>query len=165
MTAINFPARARAVDAGGGLTPEFFRALRAMGAASYGAMSFAGNAGATTIAGIGTPVLVSGTTTAGLLSGFDHTNGRLTYTGAASAVLTVSVMASLTSTSGNKCGIAVAVNGSPVAEGYVTAGTGAAFVSAQKLVELVQGDYLEAFVSNETATNAVTVSDLSLICR
>lgn len=165
MNGVKFPARAQAVDAGGRLTPEFFRALQALGSSAYGALSFTGNAGATTIAGIGTPVLVSGTTTAGLLSSFDHTSGRLTYTGAASAVLTVSVMASLTSTSDNKCGIAVAVNGSPVAEGYVTAGTGTAFVSAQKLVELVQGDYLEAFVSNETATNAVTVSDLSMVAR
>lgn len=162
MSWFKFPARARAVDAGGMLTPEFLRAIQNIGSAIYGRAYFAGNASATTIAGIGAPVKVTGTASAGLLAGFTHSSGRLTYTGATARVVTASVMASLASTSGDKCGISVAVNGSPVAEFYSTVGTGTAFVAAQTLVELVQGDYLEAFVSNETATNSVTVSDLSL---
>ena len=109
--AVNFPARARIVDAAGIMTPEFFRALQSVArnaSQPVGAMYLAGNASAT--ACTPTPVKIDGTTTAGELYAFDHTTGCLTYTGALAKVLAVTVFASFTTASG-KVGIGVSVNG------------------------------------------------------
>lgn len=155
---MDFNPRARAVDEQGRLMPEFWRSLRQLEASVIGAMYLAGNASATTCTP--TPAVVSGTTTAGEMYGFDHTNGRLTYTGAMAKVLAVSVCASFTTASG-KVGIGVSVNGTATMS-YATATVG--FISAQAVVELKQGDYLEAVVSN-AASSAVTVTDLQLVAR
>lgn len=162
-------ARARIVDGNGVMTPEFFRAWqatsRSLSAAPVGHLYMSGNATATEITAVGTPVKVEGSTTAGELYAFDHTAGRLTYTGAMGRTMVVSVMASLTSTSGNKVGIAVAKNGAAVSESFVTVGGGTSFVAAQTVVQLVPGDYLEPFASNESEATHINVTDLSLVAR
>lgn len=154
----DFNPRARAVDEQGRLMPEFWRSLRRPDAEVVGAMYLSGNASAT--ACTPTPVKVEGATTAGELYGFDHTTGRLTYTGALAVIVTVTVCASFTTASG-KVGIGVSVNGTAKMS-YASATVG--FISAQVAVELTQGDYLEAVVSN-AASSAVTVTDLQLVAR
>lgn len=159
---INFPARIRAVDGGGYMTPEFFRALqsvvRSLGSQPVGAMYLAGNASAT--AATATPAKVSGTTTAGDLYAFEHSTGRLTYTGTMAKVAVIEVCASFT-TSGGRVGIGVSVNGTATMS-YATATAG--FIAAKVVAELSPGDYIEAVVSNGSS-NAVTVTDMQVIAR
>ena len=153
-----FNPRARAVDEQGRLMPEFWRSLTQPDANIVGSMYLSGNASAT--ACTPTPVVVSGTTTPGDLYGFDHTNGRLTYTGSMAKTLALSVCASFT-TSGGKVGVGVSVNGAATMS-YAT--TTAGFLAAQVAVELSPGDYIEAVVSN-ASSNAVTVTDMQVVAR
>ena len=159
------PARIRVVDDRGYMTPEFFRALQAIarstGSQPVGSMYMSGNATATT--GTASPVKVAGATTAGELYAFDHTTGRLTYTGALAKVMTATVCATFTSTSGNTVGIGVSVNGTTTMQ-YLTAGSGSGYITAQVVAELQPGDYIEAVTSN-SAGNAVTVTDLQVTAR
>lgn len=152
---ISFPPRAQAVDNAGRLTPEFWRALRGS-ASPIGHMYMVGNATPSTSG------KVQGTTTAGTCYAFDHTTGRLTYTGADAATLAVSVSASLTSTAGDKVGISVARNGTKLREAFATVGTGTSCVSVVDVVSLVTGDYIDVYVSG---ANPVTVTDLSVTLR
>lgn len=166
------PPRIRAVEPTGHLTHEFYRALNkgleSIDGSPLAHMTMQGNATATVIAAPATPVKVAGTTTLGDLSQkFDHSNNRLTYTGAQARVLRVSVVAGLTSTAANRLGLMVAKNGAVVADSASYQTTDAAGLAdslyCQTVVELVAGDYLEVFASNSTAANNVTASSLSVI--
>lgn len=161
---MDFPARIRAVDTNGVMTPEFYRALQSLArsaVAPVGSMTMTGNASATTASG--TPAKVAGTTTAGELYAFDHTTGRLTYTGTVAKALRVIVTASFTSTSGNKVGVGVSINGTASMQ-YATAGSGTDHITAQAVHEFSPGDYIEAIVSNASG-NPVTVTDLAVTAR
>jgi hypothetical protein len=135
-----------------------------------------GNSTATTIAGAGSYVKISGTTS---LSGnellFDNNStntGRLRYTGAPNRLVLFSASCSLSAASNNQV---VALKGWH----YDDSGTSGSLVTASLVSRkitasgelgavVVQGsallsvnDYLEIHVTNETSTAAVTVADFN----
>lgn len=129
-----------------------------------------GNATATVISVIATPVKVLGTTnTSTVTQRFTNTNNRATYNGSVTRVFEVMATLSLTSGNNNQIGVYVSKNGViiPDSEMYVTtSGAGRAEnVSIQTLVSLSTNDYIEIFVENNTSATNITVSDLNTIIK
>lgn len=127
-----------------------------------GTVSMQGNSTATTIGSTSTPVLVAGTFTVGAVAGFSVTTaGRLTFTAEKPERLPVDAQISLTAAGTNQdVSIYIAKNGSVIAGSRmsVNAGANVAHVSTSWQVDFVLNDYVEIFVQNATATNAVTVT-------
>lgn len=127
-----------------------------------------GNATATTIAVINTPVKAAGTTTSNAITqGFTNTDNRATYTGVIQRDFKVSAVMSMTSGNNNQVGVFIAKNGTVIAasEIYVTTNAGGRAEAAvcQAIIEAETDDYIEVFVENATGANNVTVTDLNLI--
>lgn len=128
-----------------------------------------GNATTTTIAATGTPTKVAGATTESLISQkFDNTtSNRALYEGAIPRNFKVTVVASISSGNNNQIGIYVAKNGTELGESetYITTDSGGKLENgyAQVLIGLEDGDYLEIFVENNTATNNILVENMSVI--
>ena len=127
-----------------------------------------GNATATTISAISTPVKIAGTTTsASVTQKFTNTDNRATYIGSFVRYFKVTATLSATSGNNNQVGVYIAKNGAIINESEVygtTSGTGRAEnIVVQTLVKLSTNDYIEIFVENATATNNVTVTDLNVI--
>lgn len=128
-----------------------------------------GNATATTIAGTATPTKVAGTTTATAISQrfTITTTNRATYIGAIEREFRISLVCNLSSGAGHQVGIYIAKNGTPMSESetYVTTNAGGRVEngSAQVLTTLVDTDYIEVFVENNTLATDITVEDLNII--
>lgn len=128
------------------------------------------NTTSTTITVQGTFYKASGTTTAGTLERFTHTNNRLTYTGLETVKLLVTSAASVTSVSNNETlGTKLAKNGNVInaseAESRQTTANQSVSCISKSIVQFSTGDYVELFVTNKTSTGAVTVEYLNLTCR
>ena len=126
------------------------------------------NATATVIESTEVPVKVAGTTTSqAVTQRFSHSNNRLTYTGALTRVARVSVILGFTTGANDRVGIYIARNNSVISfsESYATANAAGRVetVSAQTLVSLGTNDYIEVFVQNESDTDDITVTELSVI--
>lgn len=130
-----------------------------------------GNATDTVISATATPVKVLGTTTETAISQkFDNTtSNRALYEGAIPRNFEVQIVFSLSSGNNNKIGFYVAKNGTELSESetYVTTDSGGRLENGyvQVLVSLEGGDYIEAFVENDTATNDVLVDSMNLIIK
>lgn len=128
-----------------------------------------GNATTTTISAIATPTKVSGTTTETTISQrfTVSTTNSATYDGAITRNFRVTAVCSLSSGNGHQIGIYVAKNGSvlPESETYVTTNASGRLENGgvQVLTELVDTDYLEIFVENNTAATDILVEDLNVI--
>lgn len=127
-----------------------------------------GNATATVIGATGTFVKAAGTTipVSALQQKFNlATANRAQYTGASAAAFRVNVFASMQSGNNQALRMRVAVNGTTLAEssvGFQTTGSGdASNIGTQALVSLNPNDYIEIFVTNDTATTNITVRDLN----
>ena len=136
--------------------------------ASTGFMTMQANATATTVAATSTYYKVAGTTTLEAISQkFSHSSNRLTYDGAITRDFRVTVTATATSGNNNEIGMRIAKNGTTLTNSTgitTTSGTGKAENAiSQSVVQLATNDYVEIFVSNETATNNITVTYLSVI--
>ena len=129
-----------------------------------------GNATATTISAINTPVKVLGTTTsASVTQKFTNTDNKAEYIGSFTRFFKVTATLSVTSGNNNQVGVYIAKNGTIINESEVygtTSGTGRAEnIVVQTLIQLSTNDYIEIFVENATATNGVTVTDLNVIIQ
>ena len=129
-----------------------------------------GNATATTISAVSTPVKISGTTTsASVTQKFTNTDNKAEYIGSFTRFFKVTATLSATSGNNNQVGVYIAKNGTLIPESEVygtTSGTGRAEnIVVQTLVQLSTNDYIEIFVENATATNNVTVTDLNVIIQ
>lgn len=136
--------------------------------ASIGFMTMQANATATTVSVISTYYKVSGTTTLESISQkFSHSSNKLTYDGAITRDFRINVTATMTSGNNQELGVRIAKNGTTVSNTTslnTTSGTGKAEgASCQGVIELATNDYLEIFVSNNTAATNVTVTYLSVI--
>lgn len=138
--------------------------------ASIGLMTMSGNATATTVAATNTEYKAAGTTTLDSTVSQKFTmpaDNRLTYGGAIQRAFRATAVLSLTSNSNNQVGSYFAKNGSVIAtsETYTTTdGAGRREnVLVQTIVALDQDDYLEVWVENATATQDITVTDMSVI--
>jgi hypothetical protein len=188
-TAINFSASATVPDesyildnvnfSGGSATflagldytsnkASFFRNFGIRNSNAIASYSMTGNATATVIAVAGTFVKVAGTTVAGALNQKFTTavTNRAVYTGAFTADFRIAVNASMTSGNNQTLRMRVAKNGVTLSDSNVlfrTTGSGeASAIPTQSLVTLAPTDYLEVFVTNDTAANDITVSDLNV---
>jgi hypothetical protein len=137
--------------------------------ASIAFMTMQANTTATTIAATGTRVKISGTTTLQAISQkfTMPTNNRLTYNGAITRDFLVQVTASLEAGNGQELGMYIAKNGTVQTTSTnmgTTGGTGRADNNAcQMIISLSTNDYIEVFVSNETAATNITATYLSVI--
>lgn len=129
------------------------------------------NVTTTVISATGTPVKVAGTTTETAISQkFDNsTTNRALYEGAIPRNFEVQIVFSLSSGNNNKIGFYVAKNGTELSESetYVTTDSGGRLENGyvQVLVALEDGDYIEAFVENDTSTSNVLVDSMNLIVK
>ena len=128
-----------------------------------------GNATATTIAVVSTPVKAVGTTTSATITQLftNSTTNRATYNGALTRDFKVSAVMSVESGNNNVIGLYIAKNGTIVAESeiYITTNAGGRAEAGvcQAIIELVTDDYVEVFVENSTGTSNITVTDLNVI--
>lgn len=128
-----------------------------------------GNATTTVISAVATPTKVSGTTTETTISQrfTVSTTNRATYDGAITRDFKVTAVCSLSSNNNNQIGIYVAKNGSVLTESetYVTTNASGRLENGavQVLTELVDTDYLEIWVENNTGANNILVEDLNVI--
>lgn len=120
-------------------------------------------AAATIIGTPGTYVQVNGTTIAGTLTDMTSpVDGRLTYVGIPDRHFFVTAMVSFTAVGSNKViGFKIAKNGvvldKSVVRTAVTTGSDLRAVALQVDLDLVTGDYVELWVTNETTTTDVTI--------
>lgn len=136
---------------------------------SVATMYMQGNATATDIITVATPIKIAGTTIAGANNQrFDHATNKLTYTGARTRDFFVSVTATLTAGGSNdEYGFYIAKNGVEIneSEQYVTANTAGRVesVALQAIIELSTTDYVEVFMENITDNSDGTISFMNAI--
>lgn len=146
----------------------FLNCVGQQNSASVCALYMDNNATATVISTPGTFVKTAGTTTGSSLNQkFSVSNNRATYTGAITSRFTVQVVASMASGNNQSLRARIAKNGTTLAESqsrFDTTGLGkASAIFCQCVVELSTGDYVEYWVTNDTAANNVTVGDMSMV--
>lgn len=126
-----------------------------------------GNATVTTISADNTPVKVAGTTTnASITQKYTHTDNRATYDGSLTRLSKIIVTLSLSSGTGDKIGVYIAKNGTPIdaSETYITANASGRVENGtcQTIDVTSTGDYYEVWVENFDATNNITVEDMNV---
>lgn len=129
-----------------------------------------GNSTATTISTSGTFVKAAGATLDGPnIHEFSQTDNRATYDGNLAEFYLISVNAALTAGNNQQLSVAVAKNGTVdgASEMRSTSNGGARVesIGAQSVIELAPGDYFEVWVTNNSATTSVTVTDLQVVAR
>ncbi len=132
---------------------------------SYGFYYMSGNTTETIVSVAGTLYKAVGTTTAGLLDDFTHTNNRLTYTGTDTKQFLLTAAATvITITNDDISGIVFFKNGSQI--GAFTRGNAHASkfenASDTKLVELATNDYVEIYTTDVTDNTNVIIQDLNV---
>lgn len=134
----------------------------------YAAMTLTGNATATPIATTSVPIVVAGTSVAGLLKGFSHTAdpARLTKTSAATKVYEIQVSTTIVPvTNGNVLGLLIAKNGTVILSTRqtftVNGGANRVTMSLVALLSLAINDYVELFAINDSSTSDLTVQQMS----
>ena len=137
-------------------------------ALAVGEVYFQGNALATNFVGVGQPIIVEATYTAGQLTNFTEFDGRLTYT--ASDTLKFYCQADLTVSMQNATaelsfyivlnGVVVAKSGmSPSVDGVTPSYH---HVGLSCVLDLTQNDEIAVYVQNDTDTTPVIVKDFNL---
>lgn len=149
----------------GAISPQDIRDFLVSTAPPYGSMSRL-VAAATTVITPGTYYKAAGTTVAVNLNDFDMPlDNRLRYTGLASKHFHIVVSASFTVGGTNDVvGLKIAKNGvvidNTVQRRKVTTGTDIGSTAVHGDVVLATNDYLELWLTNETASDTVTVDEL-----
>ena len=98
------------------------------------------------------------------------TTNRLTYAGTITTEFIITVVGSVQSAANNSTiGVGVAENGTIIAESRVSiraavAGTPMPFAT-QDVIQVATGDFFEIWVTNETGTQAITLTDLNVIIQ
>lgn len=126
-----------------------------------------GNATATPVS-VGVPAKILGSTTENPINQrFSHTDNRATYVGVGSRDFKVDIIAALSAGNNNVLRLYVAKNGTAITqvygEGTSNAGGRAEGIMTAGIVELSTGDYVEAFVSNESGSSDITGINLNLL--
>jgi hypothetical protein len=127
-----------------------------------------GNATATTVSATNTFYKIAGTTSPGqFVEKFTLTNNRATYAGALVGFFKITAIITLTSGSNNVIAGRVAFNGTTLnsSQSKATAnGSGRAEnMVVSDIVQLQTTNYIEIFLSNNSATNNITVEDMNVI--
>ena len=131
---------------------------------AYAESYLQGNSTATVIASTATPVLIAGTWTFGVNTGFTQTSaGRFTYNGTTTAVMTIHASITLdpVSASNQNLSLYVAKNGAVISETRISASIAAGLTQNLALStnqSFATNDYVELFVRNSTSTDNILVS-------
>lgn len=146
----------------------FFECRGIQNSASIAAWSFEGNATPTPITVQGTYYKVLGTTTSNLVRKWEkQADNEYKYVGALANTHKVTIFATFTSSANAVIGFKVAINGAVVdySRGRATANAGgrAENVPIQCLVDATTNTVISLYVTNETGTQAVTVTDATAI--
>ncbi len=128
------------------------------------------NATPTTIASAGVAYKILGTTTANAINQkFTHTNNRATYTGEIQRDFQVTAIVTFTTGANKQIGLYVAKNGTTIPDSEMYANSGSAgradSISVQTVLNLVEDDFIELFIENDTDTTSITVEYLNLIVK
>jgi len=124
---------------------------------------------ATTITSAGTFYVLAGTTTEIDITLFTHTSpGRLVYTGTVARDFFVTAMFSFTSSANNILAKArIAKNGTTIAgseqQFFKTTGSDTKTLATQYIVSLATNDYIEVFVTCDSAGSTMTAQTGTLI--
>lgn len=127
-----------------------------------GSFNMVNNATVTNIITASVPIKIAGTSVAGTLEKFTHSNGRLTYIGVDPITILVLCIASFVAASNstkkwrffiNKNGTVLTTSQQPIS---TTTNTLYVEVAVQDAVSLVTNDYVEAWVQNDTDTTDMT---------
>ncbi len=134
---------------------------------SYGTC-YVSSATETSISSGGASVKALGTTTAGELRGFSHSNNKLTYLSTQTRVFQVDIHAIVISAGNAKTlSITFAKDGAEnvAARTELALATGAVptSINCSGIVELDEGEYIEVFVANETDTDNLTVNLMQVV--
>lgn len=146
----------------------FFRNTGIINSSALCQYSMTGNATATTIAVISTPVKMAGNTVASALNQKFSTavTNRAVYTGVVQDNFRVVMFASMTSGNNQNIRMFIAKNGVVISEStakFKTTGSGeASSIGCQALIAMAPTDYVEGWITNDTATTAIVVTDLNL---
>ena len=129
-----------------------------------------GNAASTGIPATDVFIKVSGSTSNGpAVAKFTQTDNRATYIGALTSFFKLTVGLSMSSGNNNVVSVKLAKNGVIIDSSETQMTMNAAGRSengfVQTVVELTDGDFVEVFVANTSATNAITVSEMSLVSQ
>lgn len=130
-----------------------------------------GNATATTIAAIATPVKVAGTTTASSITqGFDTaTTNRAEYVREVARTFRVTATVTVSGATNKEVGVFIAKNGTvdTTTRGGGSTGSGgrADGVVSQGVFDMSDTDYLEVWIENADSTDNLTVDDLNFIAQ
>lgn len=128
-----------------------------------------GNATATTIGTAGTFVKVAGTTTAGELSKYLHTDNKLTCDAIIERKFLVQCQLSFTSTNNQNCEFGfydstLAAVRTPSKTTQNSGGSGlASNITLFAVINHNQGDYIELHCANNTSTASITVVSMNMI--
>jgi hypothetical protein len=135
---------------------------------AVGAYRMAGNATATDIVTVDEGVKVAGTTTANAFNErFTHSDNRLTYTNGRKRLFVLSAIGDEVNGGNNhQYAFSFYKNGAKVvpSEKIITADSGgrASVFVIRAIVELEDGDYVEVWVEDQTASTDVTISHLNV---
>lgn len=137
-------------------------------ALAVGEVFFQGNALATNFVGVGQPIIVEATYTAGQLTNFTEFDGRLTYT--SSETLKFYCQADLTVSMQNataELSFYIVLNGVVVAKSGMSPSVDGVTPSFQHIglscvLDLTQNDEIAVYVQNDTDTTPVIVKDFNL---
>ena len=129
-----------------------------------------GNATATTITTINTPVKAAGITISNAITQrFTNTDNKAEYIGVIDRDFEVTVTASLISSNNVQMGLYIAKNGTIMSEslavGTGNAGGRADSISTQAISAATITDFFEVYVENQSGTQNITVENLNVIVK
>ena len=147
---------------------NFTECVGIVNSATAGQYFMVGNATATNLTVLNTYVKVAGTTTAGTLFKFTHSNNRLTYVGAFEKCFNVSAILSFSGPNNHSISVRVAVNGTTAAASESRSTTDIAGrvenMSCQHITNLAPNDFIEIWIADGTSVaSAVTATELNVI--
>lgn len=131
---------------------------------AFSEMYMSGNASVTTLPGVNSPSKALGSTVAGSIAGFTHSDNRLTYTGDL-RTFKVTVNAAFTGTPANDIRITMRRNGLAQTFTGRAVSTDVGAVSVQYLIPMSSTDYIEVWAENETSGDSITVTDFHVIAE
>lgn len=137
-----------------------------------GLISWASNATTTNIASSGTYYKAGGTAVASAFNqrfGATASPHRLTYTSALVQTFEVTATVSISAGNNNIVGVKVYKSGAQIdnirGRSTTSANNRAEGVTVRTIVEMEEDDYLEVYVTNESSSGNITVTDLALLAR
>jgi predicted RecA/RadA family phage recombinase len=147
---------------------QFVNNKGVVNSAAIGGYYMTNNATSTAIASTAQFYKIAGTTTPiTYRQKFTHTSNRESYNGKIARYFKVSGIVSAQAGSGHLLVVRVAKNGTTLIESEAQSSTSSnnrsENIKFQCVVELVETNYIEIFIANQTATTAVTVTELSVI--